>query len=108
MRIIDGNELYNIEKLMDTEVIQKSPTASWLLSQVLHDIQASPEIDLETLPVVKQLRAELEKVKKERDAAIRDIPKTCKTCRYGNSPCDWCQYDPDGELNWEWRGVKED
>lgn len=35
---------------------------------------------------------------------IEDIPKICKTCKYGKSPCDWCVYDPDGELNWEWRG----
>lgn len=27
----------------------------------------------------------------------------------GNSPCDWCVNDPDGDLNWEWNGkAKED
>lgn len=66
MRIIDGSELYNIEKMLDTEIVKKSPEASWLLSQVLHDIQASPEIDQESLPVVQQLRAEVEQLEKSR------------------------------------------
>lgn len=34
----------------------------------------------------------------------KNIPKICKTCKYGNSPCDWCFFDPDGDLNWEWNG----
>lgn len=31
----------------------------------------------------------------------------CKYCKYGGSGCDWCVYDPDEELNFEWRGTKE-
>lgn len=112
--LIDGNELYNIEKLLDTEIIQKSPEASWLLSQVLHDIQASPEIDPESLPVVKQLRAELKKMKAERDAAVNDLHKTvldcgvCNACEHQFKECvgvELCDFD--GEDYWEWRGIKE-
>ena len=39
-RAIDGDELLGIERLLDTDVVRKSKTASWLLDQVLHDIQA--------------------------------------------------------------------
>lgn len=107
MRLIDADMIPNykldvLAKAGKMEVPCKFRIVHW------KDIEAMPTIDPERLPVVQQLRAELEKVKAERDAAIRDIPKMCKTCRYGNSPCDWCQYDPDEELNWEWRGVKED
>ena len=45
-RAIDGDELLGIERLLDTDVIRKSKTASWLLDQVLRDIQAMPTLTL--------------------------------------------------------------
>ena len=44
MRVIDGDELLGIERLLNTDVVRKSKTASWLLDQVLHDIQAMPTL----------------------------------------------------------------
>lgn len=44
MRAIDGDELLGIERLLDTDVVRQSKTASWLLNQVLHDIQAMPTL----------------------------------------------------------------
>lgn len=58
-RLIDGSELYGIESLLNTDIVQNSQEASWLMAQVLHDIQASPTIDPEALPIVRQLREEL-------------------------------------------------
>lgn len=56
-RAIDGDELLGIERLLDTDVIQKSKTASWLLDQVLHDIQAMPTLTLPNEPLtLEQLR----------------------------------------------------
>ena len=56
-RAIDGDELLGIERLLDTDVIRKSKTASWLLDQVLHDIQAMPTLALPNEPLtLKQLR----------------------------------------------------
>ena len=43
-RAIDGEELLGIERLLDTDVVRKNETASWLLDQVLHDIQAMPTL----------------------------------------------------------------
>ena len=43
-RAIDGNELLDIERLLDTDVVRQSKTAAWLLDQVLHDIQAMPTL----------------------------------------------------------------
>ena len=40
VRPIDANELLGIERLLDTDVVRQSKTASWLLDQALHDIQA--------------------------------------------------------------------
>ena len=44
IRPIDANELLGIERLLDTDVVRQSKTASWLLDQVLHDIQAMPTL----------------------------------------------------------------
>ena len=56
-RAIDGDELLGIERLLDTDVIRKSKTASWLLDQVLHDIQAMPTLTQPNEPLtLKQLR----------------------------------------------------
>ena len=56
-RAIDGDELLGIERLLDTDVIRKSKTASWLLDQVLHDIQAMPTLALPNEPLtLEQLR----------------------------------------------------
>ena len=43
-RAIDANELLGIERLLNTNVVRQSKTASWLLDQVLHDIQAMPTL----------------------------------------------------------------
>lgn len=67
IRLIDGNELRGIESLLNTDIIQASKEASWLMSQVLHDIDAMHTIAPETLPIVQELRKELERVTKERD-----------------------------------------
>ena len=40
VRPIDGNELFGIVKLIDTDIIRGSKTASWLLDQVLFDISS--------------------------------------------------------------------
>ena len=44
VRPIDANELLGITRLLDTDVVRQSKTASWLLDQVLHDIQAIPTL----------------------------------------------------------------
>ena len=44
IRPIDGEELLGITRLLDTDVVRQSKTASWLLDQVLHDIQAMPTL----------------------------------------------------------------
>lgn len=62
-RLIDGNELYGIESLLNTDIIRNSKEASWLMSQVLYDIQSMPTIDPETLPIVQDLRSRNKRLK---------------------------------------------
>ena len=44
VRPIDGDELLGITRLLDIDAVRQSKTASWLLDQVLHDIQAMPTL----------------------------------------------------------------
>lgn len=46
VRPIDGEELLSIERLLDGDAVRQSKTASWLLNQVLYDIQAMPTLTL--------------------------------------------------------------
>lgn len=43
-RPIDENQLYRIEKLLDTDIVKKDKVASELLEQVLYDIQHMPTL----------------------------------------------------------------
>lgn len=101
-RLIDGNELRGIESLLNTDIIQSSKKASWLMSQVLHDIDAMPTIYPETLPIVRELREKLERVTAERDVALKQLSDTCD--------CDACKHTGciprggNGKCVWEWNG----
>jgi hypothetical protein len=61
----------------------------------------------------EKLRAELEQVKRERDAAIKDIwVSKWTSCKYGKD-CTFTSArtgfpDCAGCGDWEWRGIKED
>lgn len=57
IRPIDGDELLGITRLLDTDAVRQSKTASWLLDQVLRDIQAMPTLTPPNDPLtVKQLQ----------------------------------------------------
>lgn len=43
-------------------------------------VEHSKTIELETIPLVCQLREELARVKVERDGLLKEIHGTCKTC----------------------------
>ena len=44
VRAIDANELYRIEKLLDTDIVRQDKVAFNLLEQVLYDIQHAPTL----------------------------------------------------------------
>ena len=44
VRPIDANELYQIEKLLDTDIVRQDKVALNLLEQVLYDIQHVPTL----------------------------------------------------------------
>ena len=44
VRMIDANELLGIEKSLETDIVRRSKTASWLFDQMIHDIESMPTI----------------------------------------------------------------
>lgn len=52
VRPIDANQLYRIEKLLDTDIVKKDKVASELLEQVLYDIQHVPTLTPPNEPLV--------------------------------------------------------
>ena len=57
VRPIDGNELYRIEKLLDTDIVRQDKVALNLLEQVLYDIQHVPTLTTPNEPLtIEQLR----------------------------------------------------
>ena len=68
----------------------------------------------------EKLRAELERVKRERDAAIEwiqqfteTIGRPCVACKHDNEQemetyCEGCGSMGAPSCKWEWRGIKED
>lgn len=64
--------------------------------------------------LIESLAAELEQVKRERDAAVDELDHFCDNCKYvdnayGEYPCpSRTEYDHcDSCPGWQWRGVKE-
>ena len=61
VRPIDANELYRIEKLLDTDIVRQDKVALNLLEQVLYDIQHVPTLTQPNEPLtLEELRAIVE------------------------------------------------
>lgn len=90
-RLIDANVLLQYMSDMDVQTGKKCCTQAVkscieeFFPQVVFD---QPTIDPETLPIVQQLRDELENVKAERNAAVSDIETYMA---YPNDNCQFCK-----------------
>lgn len=73
VRPIDGNELYQIEKLLDTDIVRQDKVALNLLEQVLYDIQHVP-----TLTPPNEWVSVEERMPKEHDSIFKKLMGTDK------------------------------
>lgn len=96
-------------------------------------IKNIPTIDPETLPIVKQLRAEVKRLNKgieslsknveiaykQRDGAVEQLRGICRSCKnytenHCCGPCGDCKYEyyayrfADAKDRWEWIGLKDE
>ncbi|WP_394967406.1 hypothetical protein [Candidatus Allofournierella merdipullorum] len=64
------------------------PSAVWSEAATL--AREAPTIDPETIPLVRQLREELERVKKERDAVAKDVKRIVRRWDNGEELVQVC------------------
>lgn len=77
------------------------------LKKEIEHLKAFPPEDVIDLALkCVELKAELEQVKAERDAAIDDITKCCLTCRNNCFPSVGGCCIENNYYNWTWRGRK--
>lgn len=127
-RLIDANEIVEVAErawnawnlamaTQDTnQGINKVLKRQELCKAVKAVAEGAPTIDPENLPIVRQLREELERVTKEREAAIADLyaARSCKTCALQFSDdclleeCfEPCSAFIGGPVPYKWQGVQE-
>ena len=101
MRLIDANALLDKQEslYMKDHVLFHGVTA--------YAIENAPTIDPETLPIVQQLRAELERVTAERDALLKELSGECGVCSHYDD-CIKNHYSCCDGSNWEYCGPKKE
>ena len=66
----------------------------------------------EAATALEQLQAENGRLKREKDAAVEELPKVCYYCKHrkGWKTCDRFNGNSEAETctNWQWRGPKEE
>lgn len=103
-RLIDANNL-GVGKANPDAFERKDYAYGW--NSALQAVtEASPTIDPESLPIVRQLREELARVTAERDAAVKQLSEVedCDTCK--NAKC--AMRGGTGKCEWKWRGPQKE
>lgn len=114
-------------RLGDLDALSEKMKGTNMYFDIKFDIDEMPTIDPETLPIVKELRAEVKRLNKgieslsknveiaykQRDAAVNDL-RECAIEDYAE--CIYCSRRDKDTLcqnctngsNWEWHGVQEE
>lgn len=100
-RLIDANKIL-YHQAWESGSMEPANEGVALMSEV----QAMPTIDPETLPIVRQLREELERVTAERDAAVEQLSELecCEFCKH----TECIPRGGVGKCEWEWRGLQKE
>lgn len=113
--IIDGEQLFEFlsdQLIKETGAFSKGVNKGLNIARsAIHNADAVKPIDPETIPIVRQLRAELARVTAERDAAVSDIETAMA---YPNDNCRFCKNANCQSRNGtkpclpKWRGPKKE
>lgn len=72
-RLIDADALYQVEKLLDTNIVRHDEIASNLLEQVLYDIQHFPTVTQSNEPLILDSRLIPKVMKETRRSVINAV-----------------------------------
>ena len=121
-RLIDANMMAveETEAYISAQTSGKISPSTQVINSVVHWkiqqlIANTPTVDLETLPIVRQLRKELARVTAEKYTAVETIFKYagCKECKWWDDKDKFCKKQGRNAVlyDWlcspEWRGTKE-
>lgn len=95
MRIIDANKFRNAWN--PDGVIGQT---------MMRLIDEQPTIDPETLPIVQELREQLERVTRERDALLKEFAGDCGMCLHYEDCAK--KRTSCGGADWEWYGLQKE
>lgn len=99
-RLIDANSLLDKSEslYMRGNVLFHGVTA--------YVIENAPTIDPETLPIVQELREQLERVTRERDALLKEFAGDCGMCLHYEDCAK--KRTSCGGADWEWYGLQKE
>ena len=115
MRLIDANKVeIGFEELCQSQYFKSDVDArhgaETLMDLCVRSNSHKPNtIGPETLPIVQELREQLDRVTAERDAAIADLKQAkagCDFCKYALGFSCRCEEPCVINELWEWRGIK--
>lgn len=120
-------------RLGDLDALSEKMKGTNRYFDIKFDIDEMPTIDPETLPIVKELRAEVKRLNKgieslsknveiaykQRDGAVEQLRGICRSCKnytenHCCGPCADCKYEyyayrfADAKDRWEWIGLKDE
>ena len=100
VRPIDANELYRIEKLLDTDIVRQDKVALNLLEQVLYDIQHAPTLTQPNEPLtVTEVCPHCEsEITMEWNVKTLGYKAYCPVCGNRLMLCDECQHGKPGHI----------
>ena len=81
-------------RLIDAAMVGREMADTWQKVLVLQEVESTPTIDPENLPVVRQLRAELARVTTDRGKLAQYELDVCEESCFGDlcvgiSKCEW-------------------
>ncbi len=104
----DENEQLQAENDRLGAELEKEEAARKKQADILYELRGQK---YEQTTAIDQLRAENGRLKREKDAAVEEIPKVCYYCKHrkGWKACDRFNGNSEAETctNWQWRGRKE-
>lgn len=110
MWMIDGEQLF---EFLSDQLVKESGAFSKgvnkglnIARSAIRNVDAVKPIDLKVLPIVQELRKQLERVTRERDALLKEFAGDCGMCLHYEDCAK--KRTSCGGADWEWYGLQKE